>query len=361
MQAVLQHFRPGIHVESLEPFGEGHINDTFLARLGHEELVLQRVNDRVFRDPIGLMENVVAVTAHLRAKAVAAEQDPRRATLTFLPTVAGHFLHHTEAGEWWRACLRVPGTRTCERAETVEQIACGSRAFGRFQRLMADFPAERLQETIPFFHHTPRRLGAFHAAVAEDRAGRAASVGEAIRFVLGHQERAGRVVEGLEARDLPLRVTHNDTKFNNVLLEADSDEAVCVIDLDTVMPGSALYDFGDSIRGGASTAAEDEQDLRRVELDVEAFQAFACGYLEEAADFLTPLEVELMPFSAWLMTFECGVRFLTDHLNGDTYFKIHREGHNLDRALNQFRLAADIQAREEDLKAIVQRALGVKA
>ena len=225
---------------------------------------------------------------------------------------------------------------------------------GRFQRLLDDFPVKTLHETIADFHHTPKRIDALRAAIKADTAGRAATVEREIEYALSNTVFASTVVDGMADGTIPVRVTHNDTKINNILFDIYSGKAECVIDLDTVMPGSMLYDFGDALRMGGSTAAEDETDLDKVHFDTECFRSFASGYLSETRDILTSAELELLPVSVRLMTYECGIRFLTDHLNGDVYFKIHRENHNLDRARNQFRLCRELKEREPELRKIIQ-------
>ena len=249
------------------------------------------------------------------------------------------------------------GTKTIESSKTPEDLYEAGVGFGHFQKLLADFPVEKLHETIKDFHHTPKRIEALRQAIREDKAGRAGSVRAEIDFALENASWAGSVVQGMEEGRIPVRVTHNDTKINNILFDQDTGKALCVIDLDTVMPGSMLYDFGDALRIGGSTAAEDEVELEKVQFDERAFEAFARGYLSEMGEALTEEELALLPLSVKLMTYECGIRFLTDYLNGDTYFKIHREHHNLDRARNQFKLVADIAGKEGLLAQMVGEAL----
>ncbi len=343
--------------QSAAPFGSGHINDTYLVEIAEptSKVVLQRINHQIFKDPVALMANIFRVTEHLRARARGAGEDVDRATLEFFKTRDGKELLCLPDGTFWRLAKLIEGARTYDQVESLHHVVCGSRAFGRFQQLMSDFPAEQLTETIPDFHHTPKRLEALKAAIAKDAAGRLKEVAQEVAYALDRKSEAGRIVGHMAAGEIPLRVTHNDTKFNNVMIDDVTGNAVCVIDLDTVMPGSALYDFGDSVRSGANSAAEDEPDLEKVALDMRTFEAFVEGYLDSARSFLVPLEIELLPFSAWLLTYECGVRFLTDHLNGDTYFRIHRPGHNLDRARNQFKLCQDMEARVDEMKAVVAR------
>jgi Ser/Thr protein kinase RdoA (MazF antagonist) len=334
------------------PLGNGHINDTYLVRSERPtgQVVLQRINHQVFKDPARLMANIRLVTDHLASQATKNGEDPERRTLRFLKTRDGQDVHMAQDGTFWRACCYLAGARSYESAENLDQVFNCSRAFGNFQLQMSDFSADRLFETIPGFHHTPGRLADLRAAVATDRMGRRAEVEQEIAFVEVRAHRCGLIADHLEGGRLPLRVIHNDTKFNNVMFDDSTGEALCVIDLDTVMPGSPLYDFGDSVRSGVCA---DELNLGLVCLDLQVFEAFVAGYLDVALGFLTPLELELMPFSAWLMTYECGMRFLSDHLDGDTYFKIRRSGHNLDRARNQFRLLLDMETKMDAMTTIV--------
>jgi Ser/Thr protein kinase RdoA (MazF antagonist) len=341
------------------PHGFGHINDTYTVRFGQDgatrRYALQRINHDVFRHPEVLMQNIERVIAHLREKIVAAGGDPGREALTLIPTLNGGTLHKTRGGEYWRAYAFIEGAQTFEVPESLFHIYNAARAFGQFQKLLGDFPAEQLYETIPDFHHTGKRFEAFVAAVERDARNRARSVRAEIEFVEQRAEDAWVLVDLLERGELPTRVTHNDTKFNNVMIDEETGEGVCVIDLDTVMPGLSLYDFGDSVRSGANTAAEDEPDLSRVEMSLDVFDRLAHGYLDAARDFLTPTEMDYLSFSARLMTFECGMRFLTDHLNGDVYFKVQRENHNLDRCRTQFKMVRDMEQKFERMEEIVRR------
>lgn len=350
MSEVLKQFA----VESTAaPYGNGHINDTFCVET--PRFILQRINTSIFKSPEDLMENVENVTAFLRKKIVENGGDPERETLTVIKTVDGKNCYKYDEENAFRMYLFVEDTKSIENSKTPEDLYEAGVGFGRFQRMLADYPAETLHETIKDFHHTPKRVETLKEAIREDKAGRAASVKAEIEFALENAAWAGTVIEGIENGQIPLRVTHNDTKINNILFDQESGKAVCVIDLDTVMPGSMLYDFGDALRMGGSTAAEDETDLSKVWFDVTAFEAFAKGYLSEVKESLTETELKLLPLSVKLLTYECGIRFLTDYLNGDTYFKIHREHHNLDRARNQFKLVADITEKEELLHEVVRK------
>jgi hypothetical protein len=295
------------------------------------------------------------VTSHARRQIIAAGGDPRRETLTLIPTTEGKSFYRSPEGECWRTYLFIEGAHTFDQAEDPRLLYAVGKAFGDFQRILSTLPGERLHEIIPNFHHTPRRFAAFLQAVEKDPYNRARSVKAEISFVQQREARTSVIVDMLAQGVIPERVTHNDTKLNNVMIDDRTGEGLCVIDLDTVMPGSALYDFGDAVRLGASTAAEDERDLDKVSLDLDLFDRLTCGYLDAARDFLTPAEVDNLAFSAILITLELGMRFLTDHLNGDVYFKIHRENHNLDRCRTQFKMVADMERQLDRMNAIVNR------
>lgn len=347
---VLKEFNIFVNADA---YGNGHINDTY--RVEGSKYILQRINTSIFKNPDELMTNIENVTAFLRKKIAAAGGDPERETLTFVPTVTGENLYKPDDSSAFRVYKFITGTKTIEDSKNPDDLYAAGVGFGHFQKMLADYPAETLFETIKDFHNTPKRVEALKEAIRNDVAGRAESVKAEIDFALENAAWADAVVKGIEDGTIPLRVTHNDTKINNILFDEETGKALCVIDLDTVMPGSALYDFGDALRMGGSTAAEDETDLDKVWFNETAYEAFAKGFLSELKDSLTPREIELLPLSVKLMTYECGIRFLTDHLNGDTYFKIHRPNHNLDRARNQFKLVADITAKESALAAITQR------
>jgi hypothetical protein len=315
--------------------------------------VLQRINHNVFKRPEEVIKNIKSVTDHLRSKIVAAGGDPERETLNLISTVEGQLFHRTRSGDYWRAYRFIHGAQTYQMVERLDQIYSAAKAFGRFQKLLRDFPVGQLNETIPDFHHTGKRFEAFVDAVARDVQNRAQSVSKEIEFVEKRAGDAWVVVDLLERGRVPKRVTHNDTKFDNVMIDDETGEGVCVIDLDTVMPGSILYDFGDSVRTGAALAAEDERDLSKVGIGLDIFDSLVRGYLEAAGEFLTPGELDHLVFSAKLLTFECGMRFLTDHLNGDVYFKIQRENHNLDRCRTQFAMVSDIEEKLDQMHKIV--------
>lgn len=336
----------------IQSYGNGHINDTYLTDT--PRYIIQKINTSIFKNPDELMENIENVTDFLRKKIIICGGDPERGTLTVIKTDDGKNYYRSEDGNCFRVYKFIENSKSIEDGKTYKNLYDAGASFGKFQNMLSDFPAEKLHETIPDFHNTPKRVEALKVAIAADKAGRADFVKDEIDFALSCEHFANVVVNNMADGKIPLRVTHNDTKINNILFDSVTDEALCVIDLDTVMPGSMLYDFGDALRMGASTAAEDETDLSKVHFDTEAFKNFADGYLSETKDCLTDTETELLGFSAKLMTYECGIRFLTDYLNGDTYFKIHRENHNLDRARNQFALVKEIDEKEDELKNIVK-------
>jgi len=353
VRGAAAHFLIAGDFVSAEPYGSGHINDTYCVRFNQAgtlvRYILQRINHQIFKDPVALMENIQRVTSHLSAK-VAGEADGARRVLTLLPTRSGAAVHVDADGNFWRAYLFIEKARTYDAVESTDQAFQAARAFGRFQMLLADLPAPRLHDTIPNFHHTPRRFEAFEQALAADVAGRAVLARPEIEFALAHKELARVLLDA----NLPERVTHNDTKFNNVMLDDATGEGICVIDLDTVMPGLALYDFGDMVRTTTSPAKEDEKDLSKVTMQFPMFEALVRGYLSSAGQVLTRGEKQLLAASGKVITFEIGIRFLTDFLAGDVYFKVHRDGHNLDRCRTQFKLVESIGQQEDRMNQLVE-------
>ena len=340
-------------------YGSGHINDTYRLTYetpqGTKRYILQRMSKSIFKKPVELMENVSGVTAWLRKKIIENGGDPERETLTLVKSNDGLPYFVDSTGEYWRVYLFIEGATCYDAVKDDNDFYQSAVAFGHFQRLLADYPAETLHETIKDFHNTPDRLEKFKKAVAEDICGRAASVQKEIDFILEREELTHALYDlQLDGR-LPLRVTHNDTKLNNIMIDDETGKAICVIDLDTVMPGLTANDFGDSIRFGASTALEDEQDLSKVSFDLLLFDVYARGFSEGCGGALTDLEIDMLPMGAILMTFENGIRFLTDHLEGDHYFHIHREGHNLDRCRTQLTLVKDMQEKLPQMNAIIQK------
>ncbi len=345
---------------SKTPYGNGHINDTFLVRCQtadntEKRYILQRMNHDIFKNPPQLMENMVHVTKYLRKKILSQGGDPDRETLNVLKTQGGADCYQDSGNNYWRVFSFIENSMCLEKVENAKDFYDSGAAFGNFQRMLADYPAETLHETIPNFHNTPSRLQDFQKAVRTGDKERAALAQREISFVLDRAREASVLTDLLSEGKLPLRVTHNDTKLNNILFDADTHKALCIIDLDTVMSGLSLYDFGDSIRFGANTGAEDETDLTKVGLDLGLFEAFTKGYLEGCKGSLTAKEIEMLPMGAKLMTYECGMRFLADFLTGDHYFKVHRVNHNLDRARTQFQLVADMETKWDEMTAIVQK------
>ena len=338
-----------------EPYGEGHINSTFLLETTTNKYILQKINATVFSSPEEVMDNVVMVTEFLRKKIVAAGGDPDRETLTVILTKDGSSYYKTSDGDYYRTYIFIDDAISYQVVENPEDFYNAACAFGKFQNMLSDFDADKLHETIKNFHNTKTRFDDFERAVKENRSGKADSVKEEIEFAMARRADGNIIVDGIAEGRIPLRVTHNDTKLNNVMVDNKTGKGVCVIDLDTVMSGSLLYDFGDSIRFGTNPASEDEKDLSKVYCDLNLFEQYVKGFLSELGDSITKEEVELLPMSAKLMTLECGIRFLGDHLNGDVYFKIHRENHNLDRARTQFKMVADMENKMDEMKAIVAK------
>lgn len=344
------------------PYGTGHINDTYAAVVDQAgcrvRYLFQRINHRVFQNPPALMDNICRVTRHVRAKLEAAGRDDvSRRTLTVVPTRDGAPYFRDESGNFWRAYLFIEKARTWDTLQHPSQAFQAARAFGSFQLMLADLPSPPLHETIPDFHHGLKRYQAFQRAVAEDAHHRAATARPEIDFMRRHAWIFEVLIEETAAGRIPVRTTHNDTKINNVMMDDETGEGICVIDLDTLMPGLSLYDFGDMVRTSTCRAAEDEQDLSKVALDLEMYDQLVRGYLSEAEGFLTETEIAHLVTGGEMITLIIGCRFLTDYLNGDTYFRIRREGHNLDRCRTQFRLVQSMLEQEDKLKELVARAM----
>jgi hypothetical protein len=351
--AVTRQFEISGEYLGATPYGSGHINDTYCV-VFHQagvpvRFILQRINHNIFKNPLALMENIQRVTSHLAAQVVQ-DSDHNRRVLTLIPARDERVLHIDANGNYWRMYRFIGGCRTYDAVESTEQAFQAAKAFGRFQQMLTSLPAPRLHNTIPDFHNTPKRFTALEQVIAADVAGRAILAGPEIDFALAHQA----MVSVLLDANLPERVTHNDTKFNNVLLDDKTGEGLCVVDLDTVMPGLALYDFGDLVRTTTSPTDEDERDLAKVSMKFPLFEALVRGYLTSASCFLTKAERQNLVFAGKLITYEQGLRFLTDYLAGDTYYKVYREGHNLDRCRTQFKLVESIERQEERMNGLVQ-------
>ncbi|MBE6538368.1 MAG: aminoglycoside phosphotransferase family protein [Ruminococcaceae bacterium] len=335
------------------PYGNGHINSTFIVE-STPKYIVQKINTCVFPNPDGLMNNIALVSSHITSKMKATGEDASRGTLHIIKTKDGQNFAETPEGEIYRIFEFIDAI-SHDNAEDPSQLYRAAKTYGKFQKMLADFNADKLYEIIPFFHHTPNRMKTLEKAIAENKSGRLDKVKKEVEFALSFKDKISYIVDGIENGSVPLRVTHNDTKLNNFLFDKDTDECLCLIDLDTIMPGSLLYDFGDALRLGASSAAEDETDLDKVNFCIEPFEQFTRGLLESLGSEITPRELELLPYSEFLMTFEVGIRFLTDYLDGDVYFKTHYPEHNIDRARNQFKLAAELDSRMEELGALVKK------
>jgi len=345
-------------VERTEEIRTGNINRTFEVTVTGDggRYIFQQLNTFVFPQPRQVMDNILAVTEHIKGRLLARDGSCDRRVLSFLTTPAGKaYVEDREMG-FWRAYRYIDRARTYSLIENPYYFREAGFAFGDFQGLLADFPACTLAETIPHFHHTPSRMRDFRRALQEDRAGRAAEIRREADYLLEWEERGGELARRLEAGALPYRVTHNDTKISNVLFDTQTDRAICVIDLDTVMPGASAYDFGDAVRSGASTAEEDEENLEKVGFSLELFERFTEGFLAGTAGLLTAAEIDALPLGARVLTLELAARFLTDYLDGDVYFKVTRPGHNLIRTRTQIRLAQDIESKFDRMQAIVHGA-----
>lgn len=354
VERVVQNFMVEGQLYRISEYGSGHINATYLVE-SEKRYILQRINTNIFKDVDALMENISGVTSYLCEEIKKRNGDCMRETLQVIPTRSGAPYYRDEEGNCYRMYHFITDATSYDAVEIPQDFYESAVAFGNFQALLADYPAETLNETIPDFHNTGKRYADFCKAVSEDVCGRAKEVAEEIAFVNAYAKVVTTITELLEKKELPLRVTHNDTKLNNVMLDDKTRTGICVIDLDTVMPGSSLYDFGDAIRFGANTAAEDEQDLSKVSLDLELFESYAKGFVEGSKGRLTKLEKELLPMGAKLMTLECGMRFLADYLQGDIYFRTHREKHNLDRCRTQFALIRDMEKKWSEMEEIVSK------
>ena len=340
-------------------YGQGHINDTFCVLCQPQEgecirFILQGLSSAAFPHPEELMENFIGITSYLRKAVAENGGDPTRETLSLVKTKDGKDFYTDSNGKVWRLSPFIENT-DCFQSATPELFEASARAFGRFQHMRQGYPAETLPETIVKFHATEDRFAKFVAALEADKLDRAKDIQPEIQFVLDRKADCSVALQALREGKLPLRVTHNDTKLNNILIDRDTHEGICVIDLDTTMPGLSINDFGDSIRFGANHSKEDEKDLPKVNFDINLYEVSTRGFLEGAQGSLTQAELEYLPWGARLMTLECGIRFLTDYLDGDHYFHIHRPGHNLDRARTQFKLVQDMEEQFDAMAAVVAK------
>ena len=353
--AVCDRFAFGGAVTDLKVCGNGHINSTYIVTVeSGKRYILQILNTAIFKDPTGVMNNIVAVTDHIRKGLAEAGEDTERGTMRVILTKDGANGYTDGDGRFWRTYDFVEGTVCRLTVDSPETFARVGEAFGDFQRRLSDFDASRLIESIPNFHNTKKRYADFLAAVERDAAGRAELVQDEIKFITDRADKCSLIVDALANGDLPLRVTHNDTKLSNILLDEVTEEAVCIIDLDTVMPGSALYDFGDSIRTGAASAAEDEPDLTKVHFLPEMFKAYARGFIKGTGGALTEKELSMLPDGGYVITLEQAIRFLGDYLDGDTYYHTDYPDHNLVRARTQLKLVAETEMYMDELRTFVR-------
>lgn len=357
-QILAAYVLPGT-VADVARHGKGHINDTFCVVCktpegGTARFILQRLSQAAFPHPEEVMENFVGITSYLRREILAEGGDPLRETLSLVKTGDGADFVTDAEGRAWRLMPFIENAE-CYQSATPELFAASGRAFGRFQYMLRDYPARTLHETIPHFHDTESRFEQFLAALEADKLNRAEGVSPEIQFILRRKADCGVALRALREGKLPLRVTHNDTKLNNILIDRDTREGICIIDLDTTMPGLAINDFGDSIRFGANHCMEDEQDLTKVNFDISLYEVFTRGFLEGARGSLTSAELEYLPWGARLMTLECGIRFLTDYLDGDHYFHVSHPRQNLDRARTQLKLVKDMEEQFDAMGAVVAK------
>jgi len=338
---------PGTYIGEY-PYGNGHINDTFCVVYENNgkkvRYIRQRINKNIFKDVPALMDNIGRVTRHQRKKfREAGKEDIDSRVLTLVPSKSGEDYIIDSDGQYWRTYIFLEGLLTLEIVEKPDHAFQAAKAFGEFQRQLADMTTPRLHETIPNFHHTRSRFDTLIKTIYADEFNRAKNVQKEINFVIQREKMVDVLLNLQQTGELPERITHNDTKLNNVLINAETGEGMCVIDLDTVMPGLALYDFGDMVRTATNTAEEDERDLSKVEMNIDMYNALVDGYMSTAGEMLVPKEIELLPFSGKLITFEIGVRFLTDYLQNDIYFKIHRDEQNIDRCRKQFKMVESME------------------
>ena len=359
MEKVLSNFKINEKVISYAPYGEGHINDTYLVVCeNNEKYILQRINHNVFKDVEGLMNNIYLVTSFLKEKIIENNGDVNKETLNIIKTKDDKSYYYDEdENKYYRVYLFVKDSLTLQKAENTQLFKESAIAFGKFQNLLAEFDASKLCETIANFHNSKERYNHFINTLKQDKLNRAKNCKEEIEFVLKRKEYCDKIVDLINEKKIPLKVTHNDTKLNNVLLDINTKKALCVIDLDTIMPGSSLYDFGDSIRFGCNMGSEDTTNLDEVTFSLEYYKAFVEGFLQEVKDSMNECEINHLSFGAMLMTLECGIRFLDDYLDGDNYFKISRTHHNLDRCRTQFKLVSEMEKHYDEMQTIVKEVI----
>lgn len=358
MKDIISKFDIGAEVVNYKAFGSGHINDTYLIEAHHQiegvkRYLLQRINHHVFRNVEGLMQNMHVVTTHLAEKL--SQEDKQFTTVHLIPSTESKLFYEDNRGNFWRVQSFVPNSISYDLVKTEGQAHEAGYAFGKFQNLIEDIDVERVCETIPDFHNMAFRFKNFENAIASDPVGRRPSVNKEINFAEQRKVAMLALYQQVAQQKVPIRITHNDTKFNNVLLDQHSQKAICVIDLDTVMPGVVWYDFGDAVRTIISTSEEDEPVLDKIDIQLSLYEAFTAAYLEQTAPILTPLEVSHLSYAAQYMTFIMGLRFLTDYISGDVYYKIKHPEHNLERARSQFRLVQKMEDKHEEMQHIVDK------
>lgn len=359
LKEILSNFQIEGEFVRVSPYGSGHINDTFVADCNRNGVIrryiLQRINHNIFKNPPELMDNIVRVTEHIRKKLKSqGAEDIDRRVLTLIPADDGGNYYLDTVGDYWRVYIFLEGARTYDVLENLEQARQAAKAFGQFQEMLVDLPQPPLFETIPDFHNGPKRYLDFEQALRDDRFNRAASAEDEIDFLNRHSYIFDILPELIANGKIPKRISHNDTKINNVMIDDETNQGICVIDLDTVMPGSALYDYGDIVRTTVSSAQEDEPDLSKVYIETDRFESITGGYLSAAGNFLNKAEKEHLVHSAQLVTLMVGTRFLTDYLVGDVYFKIHKPGHNLQRCKSQFKRVESLIENADKLDSIVK-------
>ena len=358
LSLVFSKFATGDELDRFEPITAGHINRTYAVFVKGAEkpkYVLQKINTNIFKDPVGLIANIKGVCAHIGKKVQERGGDVMRETLTLIPTVEGEDFFLSEEYGAFRLYYFITDATAHQSADQPRILYHAAEAFGTYQNLLSDYPAETLSETIPNFHNTVSRYADFLQAIEDNKAGRLGECTEEIEIIKAHENYAHIIVDALASGEIPLRVTHNDTKLNNIMIDDKTGEGICVIDLDTVMPGSLLYDYGDSIRFAACNSAEDETDLSKVFLRLDLFEEYTEGFLKGVGKNITAKEIELLPVSAFILTYEVVLRFLGDYLNGDTYFQVHRDKHNLERARTQLTLTLDIEKKLPEMAEIVKK------
>ena len=341
------------NITDISPLGAGHINKTYVVTTDINKYTLQKINTAVFKDPVGLMKNIYNVTEFLRKKISARGGDAERETLSVIKTKTDSLFYVDSNNEYWRSYLFIDDVITYQEPKSLKVIYESGFAFGDFLNLLSDYDMSTLNETIKDFHNTPKRFDNFKKALQDDVANRALNISDEIEFLLKREEDCHLIINRINDNTIPLKVTHNDTKLNNLLFDKYTDKPICILDLDTVMPGSILYDYGDALRISGSSAAEDEQDLNKVHFVLDNFVAFTKGFISSMKDSITQCELSLLPFSIKLITMEIGMRFLTDYLNNDIYFAIHKKEHNLYRARTQFKLVSEIEYNIEKMNKIV--------